>query len=164
MKMLPLLEGWEDTLMSWSGTITKETKRVIERKARYGWIQEVLAISDDLYASFNIEYNRINSGFITPYDSKLYGYDNYFPVPGYCLRQYLATGPGTYGLFVIDINWWTYPFKGHTSLDVLLGDLSDYSSATLAISLAFFEITDMDVFKESLKKLYKELGLSREER
>ena len=146
----------------WSGTITKEPKRVIEREVRIGWLQNVLIITDDAYGGVEAEYNNYLSAYAYPATAKLYGYDNHFPSFGVCLRQYANTGPGTAGIYVLEWTFWEYPIKGHVAVDAKLGVLSDYSSATLVVGVGAFKIANMDVFKESLKKLYKELGLGRE--
>lgn len=164
--MLPLLEGWEDdTSLVWSGTITKEAKRIIPREIRIGWLQSILIITDDAYGAVEVEHNNFKSGYMYPATAKAYGFDNLFPSVGHAgLRQYNNTGPGTAGLYVLAYNFWGYPIKGHTAVDAKLGDLSDYSSATLAVVVGAFKIANVEVFKVSLKKLYKELGLSREGR
>ena len=163
IELLPLLEGWEDdSSLIWSGTITQEVKRVIKREVRIGWLQNALMITDDLYGAVETEYNNVKSGYLYPATAKLYGYDNLFPSVGHAgLRQYNNTGPGTAGLYVLAWDFWMYPIKGHVAVDAKLGELSSYSSATLAVVAGAFKIANMDVLKESLKKLYKELGLEK---
>jgi len=163
--MLPLLEGWEDdTTLTWSGTITKEPKRLIKREVRIGWLQSALIITDDAYGAVEVEQNNFKTGYLYPATAKVYGYDKHFPRLGVCLRQYNNTGPGTAGVYVTEYTFWAYPVKGHFAVDAKLGELSDFSSATLAVSVGAFSISNMDVFKASLKKLYKVLGLSHEGR
>ena len=164
ISLLPLLDGWEFPTYTWSGTIEKREQRVIERKLRLGWVVGIDVITDDAFGSVNVEYSNRTTGWYYPYGYYLYNLVYPPPAGTYSMLYSQPAPPDTAGLYTFSL--WTsaypLPFKGHAAANAKLDDLSTQSSATLAISIMLFEIMDIDVFKASLKKLYKELGLSRE--
>ena len=164
LELLPLLEGWEQVPLDWTGTIYKRKSRPIERKDRRGWLLGIDVLSDDAYGSVRVEYSGRMSAWIFPYFLNLYNLV-YPPPAGAYYSLYNNTGPGTYGLYAFTIftSAYPYPFRGYVAAEVSLGAASTQTSATLSLFITILEIIDPPVFKESLRKLYEELGITKKE-